>query len=218
MSESLSGVMTAPERDMYHPRIKLPAPDEMTAEQRLVYDEVVSGMRGQMVGPLRAAIISPEMARHWSRLGEFLRYRSVVPLRQSELAIIVTARRWTSEVEWGIHARTAAEQGIPGAAIEAIRNGQQPQFDDACDWTAYEFARQLQQGGGVELSTYRAAQEMWGDAGVVELTAINGYYVLVAMTLNVHQIPLPEGLVPALARPSAGRLAELRPALPLRGR
>src|SRR5919204_6858817 len=86
------------------PRISLPNPDTMTPEQRRVYDAIVKGPRGTLVGPLRAALHRPELAEKWQQLGELLRYRTSLPPQISEIAILVTARRWRSQVEWHMHA------------------------------------------------------------------------------------------------------------------
>ena len=173
-------------------RIPLPSRDEMTPEQQAVHDAVVGGKRGTIVGPLRAAIHNPELAQRWSALGEILRFDTTLPKRITELAILVTGRRWTSQIEYLIHARAAAAAGISADAIEAIRAGQAPTLppDEA---EAYEFARQLQQTGQVPLPTYEAVRDRWGARGVVELTAVIGYYTMVSMTLNAHEIPLPDG-------------------------
>ncbi|MBB5695351.1 carboxymuconolactone decarboxylase family protein [Muricoccus pecuniae] len=192
-------------------RIPLPSPAEMSPEQRRVHDAVVSGPRGQMIGPLRAVIHSPDLAARWSALGEFLRYGTCLPRRLNELAIVVTGRRWSSQVEWWVHARAAAEAGIPQAAIDAIHRGAAPAFDEAEDALVYEFARELQLSGGVPRPVYDAVRERWGERGVVELTAVIGYYTMVSMTLNAHEIPLPDGVAPVLAAPESG-LAPLAPA------
>ncbi|TPG53770.1 carboxymuconolactone decarboxylase family protein [Roseomonas nepalensis] len=192
-------------------RIPLPGPDELSPEQRKVYDSVVAGPRGQVIGPLRAVIHSPDLAARWSALGEILRFGTVLPKRLNELAIVVTGRRWSSQVEWWVHARVAAEAGIPQSAIDAIRRGEPPVFDDPEEALVYEFARALQLEGRVPPATYDAARALWGARGVVELTAVIGYYTMVSMTLNAHEIPLPDGVAPVLAAPESG-LAPLPPA------
>jgi 4-carboxymuconolactone decarboxylase len=181
------------------PRIPLPEPEAMTPEQRRVHDQVVSGPRGVLIGPLRAAIHNPALAERWSALGEILRFGTSLPKRLTELAIIVTGRRWTSQIEWWVHARAAAETGLPEAAIAAIREGEPPKFDAAEDAAVYEFARQLQQTGQVAPDAYEAILQRWSVTGVVELTAVIGYYTMVSMTLNAHEIPLPKGVAPPLA-------------------
>ncbi len=190
-------------------RIPFPTREQMTPEQQAVHDAVIAGPRGVMVGPLRAAIHNPELARRWSALGEILRFDTGLPKRVTELAIVVTGRRWTSQLEFLIHGRAAVAAGVPEAVIEAIRDGEPPELDEQ-DGETYEFARQLQQTGQVAAATYAAFRARWGDRGVVELTAVIGYYTMVSMTLNAHEIPLPQGEAAPL--PPAQGLFELPPA------
>ena len=191
------------------PRIPLLSVEQMDDAQRRVYDQVVSGPRGQMIGPLRAAIHSPELAKLWSAFGEHLRFRTTLPLHLTELAILVTGRRWTSQVEWWAHSRIAAEAGVSPSNIEAIRDLKSPVFKEREHFEVYEFARLLQQDGQVPPDLYRSVQDRWETRGVVELTAVIGYYTMVAMTLNAHLIPVPTGAPPLARVPS---LVTLSPA------
>jgi 4-carboxymuconolactone decarboxylase len=174
-------------------RVPLLDAEDMSPEQRVLYDAVVAGPRGQMIGPLRAAIHSPELATLWSQLGEFLRFRTILPKRLNELAIIVTGRRWTSQVEWWVHAKACAAAGVSQAVIDAIGALQAPRFEDPSELEVYEFTRLLQETGQVPDATYDAVTKRWGTRGTVELCALIGYYTMVSMTLNAHRLPLPEG-------------------------
>ena len=174
-------------------RIPLLSADGLTPEQRIVYDRIVAGPRKAIVGPLRAALHNPELAERWQQLGALLRYGTSLPPRIKELAIIVTARRWNSSLEWQIHEQAARAAGLPGSTIDAIRDAQAPPLEDADDAAAYEFVRELQTTGRVPESAYQKVHERFGTAGIVELTALVGYYTMVAMTLNAHEIVLPEG-------------------------
>lgn len=187
------------------PRIPLPASrEELDEAQRAVWDKVVAGPRGQVIGPLRAAIHNAELAARWSAMGEALRFDTSLPKRLSELAICITGRRWSSQVEWWVHARVAAEAGIAPAILDAIREGRPPVFADPQDALVYDFARALQMDGRVPEATYAAAREAFGVRGVVELTALIGYYTMVSMTLNAHGVPLPDGEAEPLEPPAAG--------------
>jgi len=186
------------------PRIPLPGRDELDEAQRAVWDNVVSGPRGQVIGPLRAAIHNPELARRWSAMGEALRFNTSLPKRLSELAIAITGRRWSSQVEWWVHARVAAENGVSPAVLDAIREGRAPAFQAGDEALVYDFVRELQLDGNVRDATYRAALLSFGVKGVVELTALVGYYTMVSMTLNAHGIPLPDGEEEPLKAPQDG--------------
>jgi len=179
-------------------RIPLFPLESMTAEQQRVYDAVVSGPRGVVVGPLRAALHRPELADKWQQFGEILRYRTSLPPRLSELAILVTARHWTSQLEWQQHAPAALKGGLAGEVVDAIREDRRPLFSNEDEESVYDFSFELQNTRAVKEETYQRALGLIGVQGVVELTALIGYYTMVAMTLIAHQIPLPEGAAPPL--------------------
>lgn len=178
------------------PRIPLPTPETMTPEQRRVYDAVVSGPRGELRGPLRAALHRPELADKWQQLGELLRYRTSLPPNLNELAILVTARHCNCELEWHIHEGMALKAGLPRDVIEDIRIFKRPAGADADALAIFDFADELNRRNTVSDEVYRRVLGRWKEVGVVELTALVGYYTMVAMTLNAHQIALPDGVSP----------------------
>ena len=180
-------------------RIPLPTPETLTPEQRRVYDAIVSGPRGELRGPLRAALHRPELADKWQQLGELLRYRTSLPPRLSELAILVTARHCDCQLEWLIHAEMAREAGLAEPVIENIRTRRPIESIDQAECDVYAYAEELNRTNTVGDETHRRIRERFGTVGVVELTALIGYYTMVAMTLNAHEIPLPEGATPPLA-------------------
>ncbi|MDF2370396.1 MAG: carboxymuconolactone decarboxylase family protein [Rhizobiaceae bacterium] len=177
-------------------RISLPGPEELSKEQRRVYDDMLAGPRGMVVGPIRAAIHSPVLADRWQKLGEFVRYHTILPEKLTELSIIASARRWNSEVEWCIHRGIAEKAGVSPQIIDALKEGVVPDFPDESMREVYAFTQELQMTGKVSDATYLAVKERWGEQGVVELTGVVGYYTMVAMMLNAHHVPLPDGTEP----------------------
>jgi len=183
------------------PRITLPTPEQMSPEQRRVYDKVVSGPRGRVQGPLRAAIHNPELADRWQALGALLRYNTTLTPRQSEIAILVTGRHCRSPFEWYAHRQEAEKAGIETAVIEAILAESTPAGLDEEDALIHKYAIELNRYKSVSKTTYERTLARFGERTVVELTALIGYYTMVAMTLNAHEIPLPEGVMPAFPLP-----------------
>ena len=108
--------------------------------------------------------------------------------------------------------QVAARAGLDSRITEAIRTCDLPDFgeDDAAR-EIYEFARQILETGDVAYADYSAIVTRWGELGAVELTAVIGYYSMVAMTLNVHRIPLPDDLEASLPR-EKGLLSQMAPA------
>ncbi|WP_158746614.1 carboxymuconolactone decarboxylase family protein [Acidisphaera sp. L21] len=194
------------------PRVPLPNRPDMSPEQRALYDRIVASPTGGMVGPQRANIHSPELAEAWWQLGDMLRNRTILPQALVELAIIVAGRRWNSQVEFQVHAARAAQAGIDPAVIEAIRTGAAPEFPDGDAADVYEFARQVQMSGNAIDTAYDAVLARWGVRGVVELTAVIGFYTMVCIALNLHRIPLPDAAQsPLHSLDPADDLASLSP-------
>lgn len=178
---------------------RLPEFDRAAAspEQLAVLDEILSGPRGNLAGPFLAWIASPDLAQHAQRLGAFCRYRTGLPLRLSELAILVTAVRWRAQAEWQIHYPIAIEAGVPDAVAQALLQGRRPDFDDADDALIYTFATELYDAKRVSDPIFQQAVRRFGHETTVNLVGLLGYYALVAMTLNVFamrtqsDLPLP---------------------------
>lgn len=183
------------------PRIPLPSPDQLDPQQRAVYDKVVSGPRGRLRGPLRAALYNPTLADRWQALGAELRYNTQLPPQLSELAILVTGRHCNSPFEWDAHRPEAERAGLPQPVIEALLAQTTPPGMTPEQSAVYHFALELNRARSVSDATYATALALFGARAVVELTALVGYYTLVAMTLNAHEIPLDEGVTPAFPLP-----------------
>jgi 4-carboxymuconolactone decarboxylase len=179
-------------------RIPLPSAETLTPDQRRVYDAIASGPRGGVRGPFLALLYAPELADKWQQLGELLRYRTSLSPRLSELAILVTARHWDCQYEWFAHEQHALKGGVPPEFIAAIKADRRPQFDKPDDTAIYDYAVELHTRRAVSPETYKRALDIFGKTGVVEITALLGYYTMVAMTLNAHEIPVPSGATPPL--------------------
>lgn len=174
-------------------RLPTLSPSEMSDDQKTIYSESEASKRGVVTPPLRAWIHAPEVARHSSRLGAYLRYDTTLGARCSELAILVTARYWSAQYEWYAHKKLALQAGLDVAIIDAINHRHVPDFDDPRLQLIYEFSEALHENHNVPKLLYDKAMEMLGKKGVVELVGLLGYYTLVSMTLNTFEVELPEG-------------------------
>ena len=117
---------------------------------------------------------------------------------------MVIGRHWSAQVEWWVHAEEASKTGISKDIIEAIKHGEPPPFQKAEDIAVYEFTRQTLLNGKPDDQTYKKIVDLWGAKAVMELSAIIGYYTLVALTLNAHDIPLPDDVPIQLKVPDNG--------------
>jgi 4-carboxymuconolactone decarboxylase len=178
--------------------------DRLTPEQRALSDAIKSGPRaklassgaskpGPLGGPFNVWLRSPGIGNLVQQLGEEIRFRSSLSGKLNELAILVTARNWTSQYEWVAHHKLALEGGLDPKIAEAIAQGRRPEGMDADETLVYEFSTELQAAKGVSDAMYARAVARFGERGVVDLISVNGFYVLVSMCLNVDRTPVPLG-------------------------
>ena len=177
--------------------------EELAADGKAVWDNVV-GTRGDqlvnehggLIGPFNAFVRAPDVGRHLSALGATVRFGTSIERRLSELAIITVGARWKAEFEWWAHARMARRHGVPDAVVDAIARGDEPPFAAGDERVIYALASQLVIKGRISQDAYDAARELLGDAGMVELVSLCGYYTLVSFVLNAFDVPLPPGVAP----------------------
>ena len=173
-------------------------PGEMNAAQREVAAEITAGPRGEVRGPFIALLHNPELARHVQRLGEYLRWKGKLPPKLKELAVLVTARRWTCQHEWVMHSKLALEGGLAKEIVEAIMQGKEPAGMSEEEKAVYAFCREVHATGRAGDATFTEIERRFGLDGALELIALNGYYSLMAMVLNSAGLPLPGNVEPPL--------------------
>lgn len=179
-------------------RLTVKRPEELTPEQLAEYDRIARARppraNGEIGGPFDPWIRSPELAHRAVSFGNFIWERTTLPRRIVELAIIVTARFWRSNVEWAAHARLAAEHGVRPDVIDAVFAQTRP--DDAPDdeLLTHDVCRAIHETHELDEDLYARAVERFGEQGLVELIATIGFYTLVSMTLNVFDVPVAPGM------------------------
>jgi 4-carboxymuconolactone decarboxylase len=180
------------------PRIPLVTEASMTDAQRRVYDAMRTGpRRSPPVGPLAAAMHRPDLAEKWSELGLVLRFNSSFPPRLREFVILLTGRFWDCQFEWFSHEGEARKAGLSEQTIETLRRGGAT-FETTDEQAIHDYAIELLRNHRASDATYQRVLAAHGVAGIVELTALIGYYAMVALTLNAHDIGVPEGATPPL--------------------
>ena len=183
-------------------------PAELSDEQARVLDAMLAGPRGKsgflsrdrrIGGPFAPWLRSPGFADLAQGLGAFVRYRTSLDPRLSELAIIVVGAAWKAEYEFAAHGPMAIRAGVSPEVVGAVSRGETPRFEHDDERIVYEFAHELVESRRIGDERYAAAAGLLGESGTVELVGILGYYTLVCMTLNAFQVPLGEGMEPPFA-------------------
>ena len=174
-------------------RLPVPAPDEMSAEQRAVHDRVASGPRGGVRGPLALWLHRPELADNAQALGRYCRYETCLLPRLSELAILTTARIWDAAYEWQAHLQPARAASLSEKIIIALGEDTTPAFHSPDEELVYSFTRELNLTRVVSDDLYARTVAGLGPDANVDLVGVLGYYSLISMTIKAFDVSPPDG-------------------------
>jgi len=187
-------------------RFPLLTPGELTPEQHKLALSLLAGPRGgggeptpeavaAMLkrGPFNAYMRSPELGEALQKVGERVRFNSSLPLRLNELAILITARHWTSQYEWYAHLPLALKAGLDPKVAAQLAENKRPAGMKDDEAAVYDFCTQLHRAKKVSDAAYKRAVALFGEKGVMDLIGVSGYYTAVSMTLNVAEVPVPAG-------------------------
>jgi 4-carboxymuconolactone decarboxylase len=188
------------------PRLKPLTDAEMTPRQHeIAADMLRSRGKGAIGGPFGVFLHAPDYGDLAQKLGAHCRYRTAVPPRLSEFAILVIARMWRAQYEWYVHAPIAEKSGVTAKTIKDLQAGRKPASAPKDERAIYDFIQEFHKTRRVSDKTYGRVHVLLGDAAMVEFSGILGYYTLIAMTLNAFRIPLPEGAPLPFKEPGARR-------------
>jgi len=171
-------------------------PDQYTDQQKKAAEDFLAARKEPVFGPFEPLMYSPEVMSQARAMGDYLRYKSGVGNTLSELAILITAREWTQDYEWYVHAPIAAKAGIKPAIIEAIRDGRRPTGMSEDEEIVYDFSSELHKNKRVSDPAFARAEQRFGKPAVVDLVGINAYYTLLAMQLNAARYVMPKDGTP----------------------
>lgn len=175
------------------PRLPVLDRDDLSPEQLKVYDDIASSPRGGVRGPFNALLHSPALADRVQKLGAFVRYDCSVPQKLREFAILITARHTRAHYEWFAHETHAQKAGLDQDIIEAVRAQTRPAGMDAAEEAVYDFVTEYYAGHRVGDDAFGRVVDALGEQGAVDLVGLLGHYNVIAMTLNVFEISVPDG-------------------------
>lgn len=168
--------------------------DQMSPLGKELAEKMMSGPRKGIIGPFNTWLRSPEQAQGWLGVSDYIRYKTTIPPRLNEFAIIVIAREATAQYEWYAHHPLAIKGGLKPEIAEAVRLGKRPTGMAEDEALVYDFTIALQRNHGrVPDALFDKVRKTFGEQGIADLIGVNGFYSAVSMTLNVAQVPMPEG-------------------------
>ena len=171
-------------------------PETLNEPQRRAAAEILKQSVSGLGGPWNVMLRSPEMAHRLTNLLDYLRFKTSLPPRLNEFAILITARHWSSQFEWWAHHRLASKAGLSEAVMVDLAQGRRPEAMPPDEAMVYDFCTELHRTHFVSEDTFRKAKEMLGEQQVVDLVAVSGTYTVVSMLLNTGEVLPTDGSRP----------------------
>jgi 4-carboxymuconolactone decarboxylase len=189
-------MMTAPPSTDKQPRFPQLTMDQLGEQAKPLGEEIMKISSTGLGGPYNAMLRSPVLAQRLFDLFHYLRWQTSVPTRLNEFAILIIGRQWRSQVEWFAHAPIAAKAGLSADIITELKAGKRPSTMAEDEAVVYDFVTELTTTQKVSDATYARAKKVFNDQQIVDLTAVSGNYVMVAMILAMAEQSVPPGKEP----------------------
>jgi 4-carboxymuconolactone decarboxylase len=166
---------------------------QLTDAQRPLGEAIMKISSVGIAGPYNPMLRSPVFGQRMFDLLDYLRWHSSLPLRLNEFAILITGRLWRSQVEWLAHRPLALKAGLSAEIIADLKANRRPAAMQPDEEAVYDFVMELSTQHAVSDATFARAKSLLGEQQVVDLTAVTGTYVTVAMLLAMAEEGVPPG-------------------------
>jgi 4-carboxymuconolactone decarboxylase len=181
------------------PQLKL---EELNEQQRPFANEILKISSLGISGPYNEMLRSPMMGQRLFNLLDYLRFNTTVPRKLNEFAILIQARLWTSQVEWTAHYPLAIKAGLAPAVADDLGEGKRPASMQPDEAAVYDYCMELSTKHEVSDATFKRLREVFSEQQIVDLTAVSGTYITVAMLANAAEENAPGGKTPLKPLPT----------------
>src|SRR4030088_2177410 len=164
--------------------------------QKPLGEQVMKVSSVGLAGPYNPMMRSPVLGQRLFDLFHYLRWETSVPAKLNEFAILIIGRQWRSQVEWYAHAPLAAKAGLSPEIIAELKANKRPSGMAGGEAVVYDFVTELTATQKVSDETYSRTKKLFNDQQIVDLTAVGGNYVMVAMLLAMAEETVPPGKEP----------------------
>ena len=193
---SLAIIATGPRAMSKEPRFSQLTMDQLTDQQKPLAEQIMKVSSVGIGGPYNPLLRSPVLGQRMFDLLHYLRWETSVPLKLNEFAILIIGRQWRSQVEWLAHAPLAIKAGLSPDIVAELKANKRPSNMPPQESVVYNFVTELTTQHAVSDETFNRAKELLGEQQVVDLTAVAGSYVAVAMLLAMSEEGVPSGREP----------------------
>ena len=175
------------------PRFAQLTMEQLNDTQRPLGEQIMKVSKVGLGGPYNPMLRSPVFGQKMFDLLYYLRWQTSVPLKLNEFAILIMGRQWRSQVEWFAHAPLAIKAGLSPGIVAELKTGKRPSNMPAEEAIVYDFVTELTTTHQVSDATFASARQLLGEQQVVDLTAVAGTYITIAMILAMSEESVPPG-------------------------
>ena len=193
---SVAIIAAGPRAMSKEPRFSQLTMDQLTDQQKPLAEQIMKISSVGIGGPYNPLLRSPVLGQRMFDLLHYLRWETSVPLKLNEFAILIIGRQWRSQVEWLAHAPLAIKAGLSPDIVAELKANTRPSNMPPQESVVYDFVTELTTQHAVSDETFNRAKELLGEQQVVDLTAVAGSYVAVAMLLAMSEEGVPSGREP----------------------
>jgi len=191
-----AATLFAPSATGKEPRFPQLTMDQLDEKQKPLGEQVMKVSSVGLAGPYNPMMRSPVLGQRLLDLFHYLRWETSVPTRLNEFAILIIGRQWRSQVEWYAHAPLAAKAGLSPEIIAELKASKRPSGMAEDEAVVYDFVTELTTTQNVSDETFARTRKVFNPQQIVDLTAVAGNYVMVAMMLAMAEETVPPGKEP----------------------
>ena len=173
------------------PRFPQLTMEQLNEAQKPLGEQIMKVSSVGLGGPYNLLLRSPVLGQRLFDLFYYLRWQTSVPTKLNEFAILVIARQWRSQVEWFAHAPIAAKAGLSPDIIAELKTSKRPSGTAEDEAVVYDFVTELTTTQKIFDETFARARKLFSDQQIIDLTAVAGNYVMVAMILAMAEQSVP---------------------------
>jgi 4-carboxymuconolactone decarboxylase len=192
----LAVITIGPKAMSKEPRFPQLTLDQLDDRQKPLGEQIMKVSSVGLGGPYNPLLRSPVLGQKMFDLLHYLRWETSVPLKLNEFAILIIGRQWRSQVEWLAHAPLAIKAGLSPDIVSELKANKRPSSMPPEETVVYDFVTELTIKHEVSDETFNRAKALLGEQQVVDLTAVAGTYIGIAMLLAMSEQGVPPGNEP----------------------
>ena len=165
--------------------------ETVAPESRPLAEDILKISSIGLGGPYNVMLRSPMFAERIKLLLDYLRFGTSLSKRLNEFAILIQARLWTSQVEWYAHYPIALRAGLPAAVADDLKANIRPRNMQPDEEVTYDVCMTMTKEHEISDELFARARDVLGEQQLVDLIAVSGTSVTVAMLLSLGREPIP---------------------------